>query len=236
MSHVEQQLFLSHCIRRHSQFERVGKVLEVGSYDVNGSLRGSLDVDTYIGVDLLQGPGVDVVGFGHEVDLGTAQFDVAFAGEVFEHDPHFLKTFENLIRHVRPGGLVLFTCATKGRPEHGTRRTDLTDSPGTQSVGLDYYKNVSKSDFKSFTGLKQFSSFAFYRNGINADLYFWGIKSNGILKSSKPLISRLQVQKIALTSKSLRDTVYCLIIDALFYFAEDATEQRIRREGLFRKR
>lgn len=236
MSHKEQQRFLLHCIREFSRSETIGKVLEVGSYDVNGSLRAHLAVDRYVGVDLVEGPGVDEVGYGHEVDLGVATYDVAFAGEVFEHDPHFLHTFANLVRHVRPGGLVLFTCATKGRPEHGTRRTDLNDSPGTQSVGLDYYKNVAEVDFKNFPTLHEFESFKFHKNAINADLYFWGVKAAGAGHKSKTLISRLDVLKIALTSKSLWDTLYCLMVQALCRFSSDSTEQRIRSKGFFGQR
>lgn len=233
MSHKEQQQFLLHCITAFSRSQRLGKVLEVGSYDVNGSLRDSLDVELYVGVDLVEGPGVDVVGYGHEVRLGLGEYDVAFAGEVFEHDPHFLQTLENLLSHVRPGGLVLFTCATKGRPEHGTRRTDLNDSPGTQSVGLDYYKNVTVEDFKEFSGLADFKLFRFYKNRINADLYFWGVKAGGVPTESRPLISRLDVLKISLTSKSLRDTLYCMMVEILCRFSSDSTEQRIRSQGFF---
>jgi len=45
-------------------------------------------------------------------------------------------------------GYVIFTCASRGRIEHGTLRTIKSDSPGTTG---NYYKNIFKSEFiKSF--------------------------------------------------------------------------------------
>ena len=48
------------------------------------------------------------------------------------------------------GGIVIITCATTLRPEHGTTRTSVHESPGTSSVGWDHYKNVSVSELEDF--------------------------------------------------------------------------------------
>ena len=88
-------------------------VFEIGSADINGSVRGYFQSTEYVGVDLTPGPGVDVVGQGEEVRLNR-EFDVAVSTECLEHNPKYFETFENMVRHVRPGGLVLFTCATTG--------------------------------------------------------------------------------------------------------------------------
>ena len=42
--------------------QRYARVVEVGSRDINGSIRELVDADTYVGIDLEEGPGVDVVG------------------------------------------------------------------------------------------------------------------------------------------------------------------------------
>ena len=92
------------------------RVVEFGSVRVNYSISELFEQPAkYIGVDLIDGPGVDVVSDAKDVFLGN-DFDVAVSCECFEHNPYFLKTFENMCAHVKPGGLVLFTCATTGRP------------------------------------------------------------------------------------------------------------------------
>jgi hypothetical protein len=69
--------------------------------------------------------------------------------ECFEHNPFYLETLVNMIRLTRKGGAVLFTCASRGRGEHGTARTSPDASPGTQTRGWNYYRNLVESDFTS---------------------------------------------------------------------------------------
>jgi SAM-dependent methyltransferase len=147
-------------------------VFEIGSADINGSVRSYFQSPDYVGVNLIPGPGVDVVGQGEDVRLNR-EFDVAVSTECLEHNPKYFETFENMVRHVRPGGLVLFTCATTGRPEHGTKRSD---SPGTMVKGWNYYKNVEAEDLSAFPFDSVFESFRFYVNRISSDLYFVGFK------------------------------------------------------------
>lgn len=155
-------------------------MLEIGSYDVNGSIRALfVSADEYVGVDLDKGPGVDRVGFGHEVADADGAFDATISGECFEHDPHWRETFINMARLARPGGLVAFSCASRGRPEHGTRRTDKTLSPGTQHVGLDYYRNLNETDFHDLPLADWFSAWRFWYLPTHFDLYFVGIRHGG---------------------------------------------------------
>lgn len=178
MSHPEQVGFLKTVSEANITLLENGKILEIGSYDVNGSMRSIFDTcSQYVGVDLREGPGVDVIGFGHEVDFLSNNFDMTVSGECFEHDPNWVKTLNNMIRMTRPGGIVAFTCASEGRPEHGTKRTDAEDSPGTQSVGLDYYQNLTVQDIVDNVNLEDnFSSWGFAYLPTTFDLYFAGIK------------------------------------------------------------
>lgn len=74
-------------------------------------------------------------------------------------------------------GLVAFTCASSGRPEHGTRRTDSQESPGTQEQGLDYYRNLTEHDVSQGLELESlFSSWAFWYLPTTFDLYFAGVR------------------------------------------------------------
>jgi SAM-dependent methyltransferase len=150
-------------------------VFEIGSADINGSVRNYFRSNRYVGVDLIPGPGVDLVAQGEDVRLNQ-EFDVAISTECFEHNPKYYETFENMVRHVRPGGLVLFTCATTGRPEHGTARAEPGDSPGTVARGWNYYKNVVSSDFDAFPFRDVFQDHRFLVNRISCDLYFIGLK------------------------------------------------------------
>jgi hypothetical protein len=69
-------------------FPSSGSVLEIGSYQVNesGSLRAIFSGCSYTGVDLAEGPGVDIVASGHDVNLTFGQLRRdAFCG--IEHNP-----------------------------------------------------------------------------------------------------------------------------------------------------
>jgi len=177
MAHPQQLLFvktLSEMVAREAWSGR--KILEIGSYFVNGSIRPFFDGADYLGVDLTEGPGVDLVSPGHKLNMPNASFDLTISCECFEHDPHWLETFMNMIRLTRPGGLVVFTCATTGRVEHGTTRSGAEQSPGSQSIGWDYYRNLTESDFRSKVNFGDiFEEHFFLTHRASSDLYFAGV-------------------------------------------------------------
>lgn len=177
MAHREQSEYIASIKQQYSPFFNKGRVLEIGSLNINGTVRQFFNVNEYIGVDVGNGPGVDVVMSGHEYD-NSAQFDCTISCECFEHNPFWAKTFQNMVRLTRSGGLVVFTCATTGRPEHGTERTTPQDSPLTIAKGWSYYKNLTEQDFRgSFNFDNLFLSYAFSVNSDSCDLYFHGIKA-----------------------------------------------------------
>jgi SAM-dependent methyltransferase len=152
------------------------RVLEIGSHDVNGTIRkifsGSL---SYLGADLAPGPGVDIVCSGHELNLPDASYDVVLSCECFEHNPYWKETFSNMARMATPNGYVILTCASTGRIEHGTSRTKLAHSPGTAVVGIDYYRNLTEEDFEAVFDLRVlFSEYRFWHISASCDLYFVG--------------------------------------------------------------
>jgi hypothetical protein len=66
MSHPEQIGFFKAVVDANKTFIEGARVLEMGSYNVNGSVRDMFALaGRYVGVDLVEGPGVDLVGFGH---------------------------------------------------------------------------------------------------------------------------------------------------------------------------
>ena len=225
MSHPEQRGFFEAVVAANRSLISGAKVLEIGSYDVNGSLRSLFaTAGEYTGVDLKEGPGVDLVAFGHEIVAPDGSYDVTLSGECFEHDPHWRDTFVNMTRMTRPGGLVAFSCASRGRPEHGTTRTDKADSPGTQARGLDYYRNLTAADFQGLPLSSMFSRWKFWYLPTHFDLYFVGARSGdtsvefpsdvaiGNLRSLMPLSDRLARIPMRLLARSVSPARYQSII------------------------
>ena len=95
------------------------RVLECGSYDINGSARSLFEDCEYIGLDWRPGPGVDVVGLVHEYKP-DAPFDVVVSTEMLEHDPYWSDSLRRMAEVLRPGGVMLLTWAAPLRPEHET--------------------------------------------------------------------------------------------------------------------
>ena len=88
--------------------EHFRDVVELGSQDVNGSLRDHAPAAaSYQGLDTAPGPGVDrVVTPGAPLPLPDACADVVVTSSALEHDPCFWETFLDLVRLLRPGGLL----------------------------------------------------------------------------------------------------------------------------------
>ncbi len=176
MAHAGQLKFVELVSGFFPSYFTGSRVVEIGSLDVNGSVRKLFSSPTrYVGVDLEPGPGVDVTCMGHEFATDPGTWDTVLSCESFEHNPHFRETFANMARLARPGGLVLFTCATTGRPEHGTERSSPGSSPFTVQRGWEYYRNVTERDFEPATLTRLFEDHAFFVSFESADLYFVGL-------------------------------------------------------------
>ena len=171
MSHQSQLDFVKSVKEMFPYSFKDAKVLEVGSLDINGSVRQFFNKCDYVGVDLAEGNGVDLVGRIHLLPLVNNSFDTVISCECFEHDKHWKETFETMWKVARC--LVIFSCATTGRQEHGTTATSPADSPFTN----DYYRNLTEDDFRGAFNLdKMFSKYHFSVNQRPEDLYFWGLK------------------------------------------------------------
>ena len=99
-------------------------VLEVGSGDYNGGLRPILESwgpAQYIGVDIQEGPGVDVVCSAERTveRLGEGRFDIVIATELLEHVRNWRAAITNMKMACKPGGTMLITTRSQGFPYHG---------------------------------------------------------------------------------------------------------------------
>lgn len=100
---------------------RPGRVLEIGSMDVNGSVRELFaDATEYVGIDIAPGENVDVVLNGHEIldRFGPSSFDTILCLETLEHDDRPWLTIAAMHAALRPGGILLVSTPTFGFPEH----------------------------------------------------------------------------------------------------------------------
>lgn len=149
------------------------RVLDIGSLDLNGNNRYLFENYRYLGVDIGDGNNVDLVCPGHRV-IDTVGFDVVISTECLEHDEYWSETLANMVNLTKRDGLLLLSCATTGRPEHGTKKTSPADSPFTN----DYYKNITIDDIQLAINIplvfKQYELKTI--SNPSCDLYFWGIK------------------------------------------------------------
>jgi SAM-dependent methyltransferase len=114
------QFAISHILRQDVH----GKsVLEVGSYNINGSFRDHIRYfapASYLGVDAQPGPGVDQVCNAESLleNFGPCSFGVVVSTEMLEHVSDWRKVITNLKQVLKPGGAVILTTRSLGFPHH----------------------------------------------------------------------------------------------------------------------
>ena len=98
------------------------RVLEVGSFDVNGSGREEAEKlsKEYIGIDIEAGKGVDAVLDAEDVleTYGKSSFDIIISTEMMEHVHNWSNVFYNMVMALKPEGLLIVTTRTPGMPKH----------------------------------------------------------------------------------------------------------------------
>jgi SAM-dependent methyltransferase len=175
MAHRQQQDFVAAIKLAFPASFAGGRVLEIGSLDINGSVRSHFSGGEYLGLDVGAGPGVDLVCQGQDYDAPDGSFDTVISCETMEHNPFWRETFANMLRLCRPGGMVLMTCAAPGRPEHGTRRTTAKDAP---LIEWDYYANRRAIDFQRSARLHEaLTAWMFCTDLSFCDLFFAGFRA-----------------------------------------------------------
>jgi SAM-dependent methyltransferase len=95
-------------------------VLEVGSLNVNGSVRRFFSGGTYVGVDMREGPDVDVVLNAHDLVRHFAyekKFAVVVSTEMLEHDDAPWISVAQMREVAAIGGFLILTA--RGYDERG---------------------------------------------------------------------------------------------------------------------
>lgn len=182
MAHPQQRNFCNRMRIKYPNYFENPKVLDIGSYDVNGNNRYLFGENAiYEGLDLAEGPNVDIVSPAHLFAAPDASYDFIISTETFEHDLYWRHSIQNMIRLLKPNGVFLFTCASTGRAEHGTRRTDVNYSAppllAMHEEWQDYYLNLTEEDIRSIEGFNDAFLFCeFEYNSCPGDLYFFGVR------------------------------------------------------------
>lgn len=93
-------------------------ILDVGSYDVNGTMKPIFGKGKYIGMDMEAGDNVDFVGVSHNIPFKDGYFDIVVSSSCFEHDDMFWVSFLEMCRVLKPGGFMFIQAPSNG-PYHG---------------------------------------------------------------------------------------------------------------------
>ena len=186
--HIENDQFIRKIIAKFPSAFRDAKALGIGTFDVVGSEGQYFSGGDYQGLDLLPGDGVDIVCPAQDYDAPDNTYDTIISSECFEHTPYYKETMINAHRMLKPGGLLLITCATTGRAKHGTKSLEIESKrkfPNWKTMpnvmkenwDNDYYQNLTEADFMKAIDLDlSFSAYEFEIEEPHCDLYFWGIK------------------------------------------------------------
>ena len=88
------------------------KIIEVGSYDVNGNVRcivELLEPAEYIGADIVRGPSVDIVCAAENLveKFGKESFDVIISTCALEHLKDWKKAISNIKNICKQNGIIL---------------------------------------------------------------------------------------------------------------------------------
>lgn len=118
--HLSSYQHMEDLINRYLSAAEPLSVMDIGSYDVNGSYRSLFGNAkwSYVGVDLERGPGVDVVlESPYMLPRSSGSMDLVISGQAFEHVEYFWMSWLEMVRVLKPGGMIFLIAPSRG-PEH----------------------------------------------------------------------------------------------------------------------
>jgi len=119
--HQSSMLRMEWFARNYLEMARELKILDVGSYNVNGCYREIFESRgfTYSGLDMEHGPNVDIVPKEPYCwkEICNEAFDVVISGQTFEHIEFFWVTMTEMVRILKKGGIICII-APNGFKEH----------------------------------------------------------------------------------------------------------------------
>jgi len=115
--------FATQTLLRNEQNIYGKRILEVGSCNINGSVRDIVEPfkpSEYIGIDVNEGNGVDVICSAEDIQskFDLASFDGIICTEALEHVRQWWRVIEGIRLALKPGGWALLTTRSEGFPYH----------------------------------------------------------------------------------------------------------------------
>ena len=89
MVHIEQINYINKIKKQLPHYFNNKKVLGIGTFDVCGTEDQFFENCEYYGLDLADGPGVDIVCPTQSYDAPDESYDVIISCECFEHNPFY---------------------------------------------------------------------------------------------------------------------------------------------------
>jgi len=122
------------------------RVLELGSYNVNGSVRTLWPANVgWYGIDVRPGPGVDEVADARDFD-GEGQYDLVVCTEMLEHCEFGGKVLKSAYKSLTPGGNLIATMAGEGRIPHNGDGDHFDPT----EPGAEFYANVTETSLRKW--------------------------------------------------------------------------------------
>jgi len=136
---IENRNYLVEFLKTH---QYLNKVLEVGSLDVNGSVRDLFKDREYVGTDMRPGANVDDVVNAHDLltKYEPETFDLVFSFDTFEHDDMWWISWDNMKKLVKKGGWLMLAVPSRHCPEHDHPHDYWRFMP--QSFGEYFFKDL----------------------------------------------------------------------------------------------
>lgn len=146
------------------------RALDMGGRDVNGSIRQLIPGAKWTGLDIVSGPGVDIVRDAtldwFHIDP-VPRFDIIVSTEMFEHVEDWRGAIRTCAQAMDSNGeeMLFFTCASTGRRPHGA--SGEWDPPAGE-----WYQNVAPDEMERQLD-KFFAHYEVTFNPMPGDIYGW---------------------------------------------------------------
>jgi hypothetical protein len=150
------------------ELNKLMHVLDLGGRDINGSIRGLLPHAQWDGLDIVEGPGVDIV---RDATLDWPEnfklYDMIITTELFEHVEDWRGVIRTCSQALSNGGeeILFITCASTGRRPHGASG-EMDPPPG------EWYQNIDPDEMRRQLS-KFFAHFEVTYNPNPGDIYAW---------------------------------------------------------------